>query len=121
MRSVHARPDLRFSWFLTFVGLLLLGTGAWGIYQGMVTLKWPRAPAVIRNSTLRLRESDPSPSSVRARNGQQEVTASVAIQYEYTVGGQTYVGDAIEVADFGFQNSAAARKQHDKYPPGATV
>jgi hypothetical protein len=108
--------DQRFSWFLMVVGLAFLGLGAWGIYQGAVTSKWPRAPAVILHSDLRVRDSTPNRSS-----GQRDSTASVAIRYEYTVEGRKYIGDGIEVVDFGLQNSAAARKQHDKYPGGSTA
>lgn len=113
-----------FPWFLILLGLPLLGLGIWGLYRGLATLKWPHTTATILDANLRLRESTPNhptvdsgPVHVRERSE----TASVAFRYEYAVDGTKYIGDGIEVADFGLQNSALARTQYDKYPVGSTA
>jgi hypothetical protein len=106
-------PNQSFSWFLIVVGLPFLGLGGWGIYQGYVTLQWPRATAVILDANLRVQESDAS--------RRKTATHTVDIRYKYTVDGKTYHGDGIEVADFGLQNSALAQKQYDKFPAGTTA
>jgi hypothetical protein len=115
MKHTHQpkRPPQSFSWFLIFIGLPLMGLGGWGVYQGYVTLKWPRATAIILDANLRVQDADPS--------RQKTVTHSVDIRYKYTVEGRTYQGDGIEVAGFGLQNSALAQKQYDKFPAGSTA
>jgi hypothetical protein len=116
------KPDGKslFPWFLMVAGLPFLLLGGWGIYQGMATRSWPRAEGMILASNLRVRESESTRSSNSGIRDRSE-TATVDIRYKYTVNGTRYESDGIEVADFGLQNSAAARKQHEKYPPGTVV
>jgi hypothetical protein len=68
-------PSQSFSWFLILTGLPFLGLGGWGVYHGYVTLKWPRATAIILDANLRVHDADAS--------RHKTVTHTVDIRYEY--------------------------------------
>jgi len=82
-------------------------------------MKWPRAQAVILGSELNVRDSSTRNSSTG--HTQTSSFASVDITYEYDVGGAKFIGNGIEPFTLGMQNSAASRKQHEKYPAGQKV
>ena len=109
---------------LLVVGSPLLAVGLYGVAVGLVTLGWPRAPAVILDARVDVRETTSTvPGTDKYRGGRTETraTASFHVRYRYRVDGQDYEADGVEPGDLGLQNSAASREQGRAYQPGAQV
>jgi len=109
---------------LLVVGSPLLAVGLYGVAVGLVTLGWPRAPAVILDARVDVRETTSTvPGTDKYRGGRTETraTASFHVRYRYRVDGQDYEADGVEPGDLGLQNSAASREQGRAYQLGAQV
>lgn len=106
------KPDYRMAWFLAVLGTIVFGFGAWGAYNGRLTLKWPRAEAEIVDAKLTHHERE-----TRDINRPDRWT-TFDVHYLYRIDGKVYLGGGIEPYSFGMQNSAGAKKMADAYPVG---
>ncbi len=112
-KKSQGKPDYRMAWFLAVLGAIAFGFGAWGAYNGWLTLKWPRAEAEIVDTKLTQHERE-------TRDVQRpDRWATFDVHYLYRIGGKTYLGGGIEPYAFNMQNSAGARKMADTFPVGA--
>jgi hypothetical protein len=98
------------------LGLILLAVGVQSVVYGAriiqdarVSLSWPTVRGQVTESTVSTDNSD----------GFIEYRASVT--YEYTVGGQQYVGSRICFLDEIFPDPEPARDRAAQYPVGASV
>jgi len=112
-KKPRGKPDYRMAWFLATLGVIAFGFGAWGAYNGWLTLKWPRAEAEIVDAKLTRHERE-------TRDVQRpDRWTTFDVHYLYRVDGKTYLGGGIEPYAFNMQNSAGAKKMADKFPVGA--
>jgi Protein of unknown function (DUF3592) len=98
------------------LGAIVLVIGAYGVFKGAMTLKWPRTAATITSAEL-LRQTGPT---TRTLNGTREDSWNTFhVLYRYQVGAEQYVGGGIEPYDYGMQNSAGAVRMAERYPIGS--
>jgi hypothetical protein len=110
------RGGMAFGRNLMVLAALILAIGAYGVVQGALTLKWPRADATITSAEL-LRQT----STGRGMDGRsfEDGWNSFHVLYQYRVGGRDYVAGGVEPYDFGMQNSAGAAKMRERHPVGS--
>ncbi|HEY4142809.1 MAG TPA: DUF3592 domain-containing protein [Pseudolabrys sp.] len=111
------RQSLAFARNLIVLALLILAPGVWGVVNGALTLRWPRATATITDSDLRRQSTQMTSGNSRERDEWN----SYAAHYSYSVGGKEYFGGGVEPYDFGMQNSAGAEKMQRRHPVGSTA
>lgn len=114
-KKSQGKPDYRMAWFLAVLGTIAFGFGAWGAYNGWLTLKWPRAAAEIVDARLTQHERE-------TRDVQRpDRWTTFDVHYLYRIDGKVHLGGGIEPYAFNMQNSAGAKKMADAYPVGATT
>ena len=107
--------SLAFGRNLIVLALLIFIPGLWATVHGALTLRWPRTTATIIDANLRTFTRDSSD----ARN--RDEWHSLAVHYNYKVGGVDYFGGRVEPYDFGMQNSAGAQRMRDRHPVGSSA
>lgn len=104
------------------MGLLAVAMGgaclAWAQRTGAkirASVGWPTAPGVVTRAQVTRQET-------RQRGGGYTVRYNADVSYRYTVGARTYDSDTFVFGvSHSFPDSAAARAEVDRYPPGRAV
>lgn len=82
------------------------------VFQGVASSSWPVVTGVIQSAQLQVNQP------IRKQDFSTKIAA---VQYTYSVGGQTYTSDRVSFGDYGSSGAGRADKLLRRYPSGASA